>query len=307
MSMTAGAAIRQGLSTARRVRSAVWALFLINLGLAALATLPIYQGIMRFTSHSLVSRELAQAFSYDWLTDFSYNSPGSLDRYAALIGYVGLLAILVNTVLAGGVLPRFRAPDQHYSLGGFFRDSARYAWRLLRLMVIGLVCYWLVFKLVNQKLGDAVGRWTRDSMDDRRVFLARLAVTVLVLLGLAFVNLVMDYARVKLVLEEGTSAVEAFLGSLGFSLSRLRKAATVYLLPSLCGLALLGIYRLIVPWHLIDTSVAKASQLTGWLGRSYEPATLALLFIIQQAVMFGRYWFRVATWAGEWAYYSDSH
>ena len=301
--MTVGAAIRQGLATARRVRSAVWPLFLINLGLAALATLPIYQGIMRFTSHSLVSRELAQAFSFDWLTDFSFNSPGSLDRYSALIGYVGLLAILVNAVLAGGILPRFRAPEQQYSLGDFFRGSARYAWRLLRLMVIGLVCYWLVFKLIHQKLGDAVSHWTRDAMGDRPGFFAHLGVTVLVLLGLAFVNLVMDYARVKLVVEDGTSALEAFLGSLGFSLTRLRKAATVYVLPSLCGLALLGIYRLIVPWHLINAPAAEAG---GWLERSREPATLALLFIIQQAVMFGRYWFRVATWASEWAYYSDS-
>jgi hypothetical protein len=302
MSMTAGVAIRQGLSTARRVRSAVWPLFLINLGLAALATLPIYQGIMRFTSHSRVSRELAQAFSFDWLTDFSFNSPGSLDRYSLLIGYAGLLAILVNAVLAGGVLPRFRAPEQQYSLGSFFRDSLRYAWRLLRLMVIGLVCYWLVFKLINQKLGDVVSRWTRDSMDDRSVFLAHLGVTLLGLLGLAFVNLIMDYARVKLVLEEGTSAVEAFLGSLGFSLGRLRKAATVYVFPSLCGLALLGIYRLIMPWNLIN---APAPAGDSWLARTHEPAMLALLFVIQQAVMFGRYWFRVATWAGEWAYYSD--
>ena len=301
--MTVGVAIRQGFSTARRVRSAVWPLFLMNLGLAALATLPIYQGIMRFTSHSLVSRELAQVFSFDWLTDFSFNSPGSLERYSALIGYVGLLTILVNSVLAGGILPRFRAPEQEYSLANFFRDSARYAWRLLRLMVIGLICYWLVFKLLNQKLGDAVSRWTRSSMDDRPVFLAHLGVTVLVLLGLAFVNLVMDYARVKLVQEEGTSAVEAFFASLGFSLSRLRKAATVYLLPSLCGLALLGIYRVIVPWQLINAPAAEAGS---WLARSREPATLALLFIIQQAVMFGRYWFRVATWASEWAYYSDS-
>jgi hypothetical protein len=37
-----------------------------------------------------------------------------------------------------------------------------------------------------------------------------------------------------------------------------------------------------------------------------EPLVLALLFIVQQAVMFGRYWFRVATWGGEWSYLSGS-
>lgn len=38
--MTAGTAIKQGLGTARRVRSAVWDLFLVNLALAALAGIP---------------------------------------------------------------------------------------------------------------------------------------------------------------------------------------------------------------------------------------------------------------------------
>jgi len=301
--MTVGTAIRQGLATARRLRSAVWPLFLVNLGLAALATLPIYQGIMRFTSHSLVSRQLAQAFSFDWLTDFSANSPGSLDRYASLIGYVGLLAILVNAVLAGGVLPGFRNPEQKYSLEDFLRGSARYAWRLLRLMVIGLVCYWLVFRVIHQSLGRAVSRWTRDAMDDRTVFFANLGVTALVLLGLVFINLVMDYARVKLVMEDGSSALEAFLSSLGFSLTRLRRAAFVYILPSLGGLALMGLYRLLLPWPLFNAPGATAGS---WLARTREPAALALLFIIQQAVMFGRFWFRVATWASEWAFYSDA-
>jgi hypothetical protein len=140
-------------------------------------------------------------------------------------------------------------------------------------------------------------------MDDRTAFFEHLVVTLLVLLGLAFINLVMDYARVKLVMEDGSSALEAFLGSLGFSLTRLRKAAFVYILPSLCGLALLGLYRLLLPWPLFNAPGATAGS---WLARTREPAALALLFIIQQAVMFGRYWFRVATWASEWAFYSDS-
>ncbi len=35
--------------------------------------------------------------------------------------------------------------------------------------------------------------------------------------------------------------------------------------------------------------------------RVREPLALALLFFAQQAIMFGRYWFRVATWASEWS------
>jgi hypothetical protein len=98
------------------------------------------------------------------------------------------------------------------------------------------------------------------------------------------------------VLEEGSSAAEAFLASFGFCLARLRKALTVYALPSILGIALLVVYKLSTAWLLPNASLA-------WMpwARAREPLALAILFIVQQAVMFGRYWFRVATWASEWS------
>jgi hypothetical protein len=124
-------------------------------------------------------------------------------------------------------------------------------------------------------------------------------VSLLVVLGLGFVNLVMDYARVRLVLEEGTGAIQAFLASLGFCLGRLRRAIGVYVVPSFFGLALLGAYWLLFPWGFINATIA---------GGSHSRLLLALagLFVVQQVVTFGRYWFRVATWASEWSFYSST-
>jgi hypothetical protein len=297
--MTSAAFVKQGWSVARRVRSVVWVLLLLNLGLAAAAGYPIYRGIMFFTSHSLMSQTLAAGFSPDWLTDFPFASPGSLTRYASFILFISLLALPINAVLAGGVLARFRDPGQKFSLSDFFRDTGRYGWRLIHLMIIGLVCYWVVFRLVNQSLGGLVGKWLRDSLDDRPVFWARLGVGVLVILVLIFVNLVMDYARVRLLMDEGSSAIEAFLASLGFCIGRLRKAYTVYALPSLCGLAVLGLYLLSAMW--VRPLLQGIPQ-----GRFREPFMLALLFIGQQVIMFARYWVRVATWASEWTYFQNS-
>ena len=297
--MSVGSSIRQGLSITRRNGSAVAILFLANLAVAALAAFPIYRGIQRFTGRSLMSRELVSGFPADWLTDFTFNSPGSFERYATVIVCMGLLSLALNSILAGGVLTRFKAPDLKYSTGDFFRHTGHYAWRLLRLLVIGLICYWIVFKLLNEKLGQLVTHWTDNWADDRLVFCARLAVSLLVLLGLGFVNLVMDYARVRLVLEEGTGAIQAFLASLGFSLARLRRAIGVYVVPSSFGLALLGVYRLLFPWGFTNATIAAGSH-------SRVLLALAGLLVVQQVVMFGRYWFRVATWASEWSYYSST-
>jgi FtsH-binding integral membrane protein len=170
---------------------------------------------------------------------------------------------------------------------------------MVRLMILGLICYWLVFLVLNQGLTLLTRRWTVNALDDRPVFWINLGVGLVTLAGLIFVNLVMDYARVNLVREEETSAAMAFLSSLGFSLGRLRKALTVYAIPSLLGIALLVVYRLVVPWNFVNRSLGSA----GW-SHLREPLVLALLFIGQQVIMLGRYWFRVATWASEWSYFS---
>jgi len=297
--MSVGSSVRQGLSITRRSAAVVAILFLINLAVAALAAFPIYRGIRLFTASSLMGRELMRGFPVDWLTDFAINSPGSFDRYAMFILWMGFVSLALNSILAGGVLPRFKAPDLRYTLGDFFRHTARYAWPLLRLLVIGLICYWVVFRLLNQELGQMVDRWTENWGDDRAVFWVHLVVSLLVLLGLGFVNLVMDYARVRLVLEEGTGAIQAFLASLGFSLGRLKAAVGVYIVPSFLGLAVLGVYRLLFPWAFINSHIASAPHLGQFLA-------LAGLLVVQQIVMFGRYWFRVATWASEWAFYSGA-
>jgi len=297
--MSIGLAVRQGLSITRRSGSAVAVLFLVNLIAATLAGFPIYRGIHDFTQSSLMGRELARGFSVDWLTDFTFNNPRGFDRYAMVIVWMGLVSLALNSILAGGVLAHFNAPGVKYSLGDFFRNTGRYAWRLLRLLVIGLICYWNVFYFLNEKLGHWVDDRTGNWADDRSVFYVRLAVLLLLLVGLGFVNLVMDYARVRLVLEEGTGAIQAFLASLGFSLGRFRRAIGVYVIPSLCGLALLGVYRLLLPWGFVNASIAGASQ-------ARELLALTGLLVVQQLVMFARYWFRVATRASEWALYASA-
>jgi hypothetical protein len=293
--MTTRSALRQGFMLARRSQPAVWILLVVNLLLAVLAAYPIYSGVLRFTSRSLLSQALAFGFSRDWLQDYAVNSVGSLHRYSEFILLFGLIAIPVNSVLAGGALARFQSPQLSYTTGDFFRNCSRYGWRLLRLALIGLILYWFVFWLLNQAIGGVLDRWTRDWLDDRPVFWVKLAQYAVLLLELAFVNLVMDFARVRLVLDDKRSAIASFLGSLGFSLGCLPQAAAVYAIPSLFGLAVAGLYLLLASWI---TPLGHPG-----VPRGYVTGALAvvLLFLVQQVVMFFRYGFRIAAWGSEWS------
>jgi hypothetical protein len=298
--VNAWAALRLGFGLARRVRSAVWVLFAANMGLALVAGLPVYYGILHFTSHSLMSEKLLTGFSADWFTDFAFNGHGSLEHDAQFIAVLGLIALPLNAILAGGVLARFHRPQDRFRLGAFFRDCGRYASRMLWLMLFALAAYWAVFHFVHAGLGKMVDHATLYWMDDRTAFLAHAGVGLLVLLTLVFINLVIDFAQVRIVFHEGAGALESFLGAMGFSIARLPRAVAVYTAPALCGIALLGIYRLVTPWHAIDAALGYSAR------ASHEASlVLALLFVGQQLVIFGRYWFRVATWASEWSLYTS--
>ena len=284
----------------RRMRLAVWILFLVNLAVAVVAAAPIYHLLLAFTSSSLTAQELLRGFSLDWFTDLSFNRAGALHRDAVLIGAWGLISIFLNTLLAGGVLGQLREPATPSTLGSFFRETGKYAWRLARLLIVGLVCYWLDFRILNQWLGGEVARWTGAWLDERSVLGARLAAGGLFLAGLVFVNFVMDYAKVQLVMDGKASALEAFFGSLGFALGRFRKALGVYVFPSVCGVVLIGVYAAIVHW-------LEARHIAPALGEVAGHPLLVIfsLFVLQQLTIFGRYWFRVATWAGEWSYCAE--
>lgn len=299
--LSARESIRQGFRLARRARSAAFMLFAANLFLAVVAGLPIYQGMLNFTSHSQMSRKLLTGFSYNWLVDFLFNNRSSVEVYAQFIMILGLIALPVNAILAGGVLARFQRQQERFRLGTFFRDCGRYAWRMLWLMLFALLAYWVIFRYVLAGLGGYVDRTTLYWMNDRSAFVAHLVVGIVVLLALAFVNLVIDFAQVRIVFGEGSGAVESFLAALGFCIGRLSRAAAVYAFPSLLGIAMLGIYRLVTPWHMIHLALGNTSK------TSYEVAiVLAALFVGQQLVMFFRYWFRVATWASEWSFFAST-
>jgi hypothetical protein len=297
---TIGSAVKQGFKGVRGARAAVWVLFLVNLGLAALAALPIYQGILDFSGHSLMADTLARSLPLDWLTDFNYKHPYAEGHYATFILCVGLVSLVVNSVLAGGALGAFTGAGAGYSVGDFFRNAGRYAWRLVRLLIVGLLCYWLVFWAINEWLDGRVSRWARNSLDDRSVFAAHLAVGILLLLGLVFVHLVIDYARVNLVMDEGSSALGAFIGSLGFCVARLRRALGAYIIPTLCGLAVVAVFVWLTSFHPVQAAAV-------WIGQSRHPSwTIVLLFFGQQVVIFLCTWFRVASWASEWACYGGN-
>ena len=283
-----GTVLRRGFSLACRRWTVARLVLIMNLILAAVVAMPVYYAVSEFTGHSRMATALLEGFSPEWFTDLQRNRPDWLSLMARTTLAGGLFALLFNALLAGGMLGSFRDPEQNYSVKDFFQAVVHNAGRLLRLLLLGLFCYWLVFWLVNVKARAVLGRLTTDEVNELWSARADVFLGVLLVAGLLYLNLILDFARLRLVLGDKRSAVESAVFAFRFVHRNWVRSLTVYTVPGLCGLILLGLY------------LATASQLSVsnlWLA--------GLLFLIQQGVMFGRYWFRMAAWAGEWALFKE--
>ena len=285
----AGEALGKGFRAARRRFGVARLVLGLNLLVAMGVALPLYYAIVKSTGHSKMATDLLQGFSLDWLVDFRTNNPGWFTRFGQAVLAGGLASILLNTLLAGGILGALRNPQTDFRACEFFQDVVRYAARLLRLLVLGLVCYWLVFWVLNVELRGTLEQLAERSTNSLWASLVEVSLAGLILAGLFVFNLILDFARIRLVLGEEQEVMRAFWEAWRFVRRRFFKCLVVYLVPGLAALALLGVYRLLMP-----------------LVAFWTPWGIVALFLLQQLVMFARYWFRMATWAGEWALYSES-
>ena len=278
-----GTLLRRGFSLACRRWAVVRLIFVVNLILAAVVAMPVYYAVSEFTGHSRMATALLEGFSPEWFTDLQHNRPSWLSLMARTTLAGGLFGLLFNALLAGGMLGSFRDPEQNYSGKDFFQAVVRHAGRLLRLLLLGLLCYWLMFWLLNVEARAVLGRLTTDEVNELWSARADVFLSVLLVAGLLYLNLILDFARLRLVLGDKRSALSSAVFALRFVHRNRMRSLMVYSVPGLCGLFLLGLYL---------AAVSQLSVSNLWI--------VGLLFLIQQGVMFGRYWFRMAAWAGEW-------
>ena len=193
--------------------------------------------------------------------------------------------MLVQVFLTGGLLGVLRATQGGWTVRGLMHGSGFYFGRLLRLALVMLAVWWILFALYHP-----LAAWMEDRAREAvsETTAARWLFTRygLLLLAILFLNMVAGYAKVALVLEERTSALLAFVSALSFCLRNLLRTFGHYLALFACGLLLLAL------WRALDGSFST-------LGYKTQLVTLLLM----QAFVFGRIFLRLALLGGQVSLY----
>jgi hypothetical protein len=205
----------------------------------------------------------------------------------ALVVVAGAGYVLLWTFLAGGIIDRL-ARDRATHAHGFFTASGVFFFRFLRLGVVAWAGYALLFAFVHSLLfDDWYPAWTANVTTERTAFLIRLALYAAFAALLAAWNVIVDYAKIRAVVEDRRSALGALLAAMRFVNRNPRAVAAQY---AACGgvfVAVLAAYALVGPG-------ARSTGVLMWVG-----------FAVSQAYIVARLWVKLLFWASETALFQS--
>jgi hypothetical protein len=257
----------------RRVLAApaiIGGVFTVTLLAALPLTLTMRGLIETQLGRSLMAEQAADGVNWPWWQEFSSQATGlgstftptilgfasTLDSLTSLLdaqGEIALVAAALATYLlawiflSGGVLDRY-ARQRPTRTHGFFAAAGVYFWRFLRLGVIAALIYWFLFAYVHDKLFD---QWfvsaTRGLDVERTVFFWRAGMYAIFGGLLIAFNVLFDYAKVRLVVEDRRSACGAMTAAFAFITRNPGQVFALYGLNAVSFIVLLALWALIAP------------------------------------------------------------
>jgi hypothetical protein len=198
---------------------------------------------------------------------------------------VGFLYWLIQLFLTGGVLGVLRSPAGGWTVRGLLHGSGFYFGRLFRVSVVALFVLGVLF-LLNRPFASWVDTRAREAVSEKAALLWLFGRHALLLLAIIFLHAVSSFAKVAIVLEERSSAVLAYLTSLGFTLANLGRVAGQYAAVGLAGALLLAL------WAAFDAR---------WVTTGYKSQVVTL--VLFQAVVLSRIGLRLVLLGGQVALY----
>lgn len=277
--------MHRGLARATVEWQLAFFLLTINLLVALILAWPLYGLLDDSLSHSLIGHRSVRVPDTNWLTGFLHSNRKFLNSLGSTIAWIGPVYMLLNTVVAAGLL-EVLSTTSAFSLRRFFLGITAHGVKFLRLFALFLVVYFIIFLLLNDLAGGGLDRWTRDWSSEGGVFALVLMKNIALGFVLLLASMVSDYIKIKLVLDHSTRVLAESLRVLRFVWERRWITLGVFY-----GLGLVGVV-LALSYAAIDAWLTPQSW---WV--------LVPSFLVQQAFMFSRMWLRVAVYSAQMELY----
>ena len=271
--------ITAGLRLAVRHLKAAWLLWAWYGLLALVPVVPAWTWWNGALGSSPEAASILKRFDIGVLLDVvagkGINGIGLLTGAAAA---AGVIAAVSSAFAFGGVLEVFGSDDDRRPfMHRFFRGGGHFFWRYFRLALIAGACALLAVGVLAGPVARVLARFA-DTEWEPAGYLFGLGIALAVALVAGLFLLALDYARIRVARDDARGMLRAYVGGLRFVL---RNVLTAYGV-ALSFVALLA--ALMLCYVAYETNAPAAGS---W-------GAIALLFLIQQVVVFGRVFLRLA-------------
>lgn len=306
--------LAKGFSLIRKNASLIIIFFLANFILSLILTYPIYSSLDSSLSTSKVGDKAVEEFDYLWWQEFRDQANGIektflpskitgkgllLDNLVLLknIGFLNLpyplslgflLFLIAQVFLSAGIISVYNQENVISRFHTFFSEGVRFFSRFLLIMFFSWILFFLAGFCLNQLFGSWVNKVAENSISERAPFFLNLFFSLVILLILFFVQMLFDYARINVVVNNSKNVIKSIINAFSFVFNNIGKT--------------LGLYYLIIFIHLM--LAVAFSLFERWLPQNSFLMIIALFFV-QQIFVLGVITVRLWLYASELSLFKD--
>ena len=285
-----GHGIREATSQPKMI-SVLW---LINFLFATVFFYTVFNFLARTIGKSQASESLLQKLDFNFIFELLAHHGGAVQTILCLFLILIFIYLLVSIFLTGGILftltnsMRMAATERREErfAAVFFQGAGKFFGRFFRLFIYSLLL-WVIFIILNVLLNLVCRPLTSNGTNEQLMlylFWARLAIGFFLFF---LIKMILDYTRIKIVLEDTRSVFRSLLQTMGFVFQNFGKTLALYYLLIITAIILFLIY-----WILKSLITPD----------SLFPILMA--FVIGQIFIISRGWSKIALQAAQMEFYS---
>lgn len=286
--MTAWEIFYQGRYHARKNKKLWFLLWLVNALMAAIAALPVFALLSAELDHSLSAAPMMDRFNLDFMAELFFKYYDANPYIVFSVMTLALVYTVVTLLTTGGTLAVFASTERRFNAPLFFRGCGVYFWRFFRLLILALIFYGIFVVGFNNLLARLLTFLTRTWTQEKFVLLLSWMRLLTVAFLFLVVNMIFDYAKVRMVIDDKRSAVGSTVKSIKFVLKNFRKTFALFLFCVLMGLIIIAIYN----------------PLEQWLPQNGKRGVI-LVFLLQELFILARVYVRLTFFSGEVLLYDE--
>lgn len=297
----------KGFKTTKKTARMVLLLFIVNLAFAMILAVPMYHSLKDSFGDSLVGEGMAKGFDMLWWEEYRDQSEGLAKTFTpSIIGkgailnnleglilmtffalppvilIFGLIYIIFRTFLAGGILSTFNLNESKFSLKKFFGGAGTHFPHFFLVMLVSWFIFYGMLGSLYRGFSSIRNSIAQNSFSEVTPFYLGLVFSVILLFLLFLLQMLFDYTRIQIVVEQRTNILIALRDAFRFISKHLGSTLGLFYLLVLVNFGITLIYLLLKSFIPQSTAVGVIS-----------------VFLIQQLFVFALIFIRCWLYASE--------